>query len=63
MAASSANHAANGISADNSETGAGRRDHVVLFPFMAKGHTLPLLHFATALTVHHKSLRVTVITE
>ncbi|CAL5053526.1 unnamed protein product [Urochloa decumbens] len=38
------------------------RDHVVIFPFMAKGHTLPLLHFATALTAHHKTLRVTVLT-
>jgi hypothetical protein len=38
------------------------REHVVLFPFMAKGHTLPLLHFATALSVHHKGLRVTVVT-
>ncbi|PKA49185.1 UDP-glycosyltransferase 73C5 [Apostasia shenzhenica] len=26
------------------------RDHFVLFPFMSKGHTLPLLHFATALS-------------
>uniref|UniRef100_A0ACD5WS87 Uncharacterized protein n=1 Tax=Avena sativa TaxID=4498 RepID=A0ACD5WS87_AVESA len=38
------------------------RDHIVVFPFMAKGHTLPLLHFATALSVHHKSLRVTLVT-
>ncbi|TVU08028.1 hypothetical protein EJB05_41412, partial [Eragrostis curvula] len=38
------------------------RDHVVIFPFMAKGHTLPLLHFATALSVHHKNLRVTLLT-
>ncbi|KAK3130725.1 hypothetical protein QOZ80_6BG0497210 [Eleusine coracana subsp. coracana] len=37
-------------------------DHVVIFPFMAKGHTLPLLHFATALSVHHSNLRVTLIT-
>ncbi|KAM0907537.1 hypothetical protein ACQ4PT_016054 [Festuca glaucescens] len=29
---------------------------------MAKGHTLPLLHFATALSVHHKGLRLTVVT-
>jgi hypothetical protein len=28
---------------------------------MAKGHTLPLLHFATALSVHQKSLRVTMV--
>jgi hypothetical protein len=38
------------------------REHVVVFPFMAKGHTLPLLHFATALSVHHKDLRLTVVT-
>ncbi|KAF8720706.1 hypothetical protein HU200_023608 [Digitaria exilis] len=37
-------------------------DHVVIFPFMAKGHTLPLLHFATALSLHHDALRVTLIT-
>ncbi|XP_062228303.1 UDP-glycosyltransferase 73B4-like [Phragmites australis] len=42
--------------------GAGR-DHVVVFPLMAKGHTLPLLHFAAALAVHHgDELRVTVLT-
>uniref|UniRef100_A0ACD5XG47 Uncharacterized protein n=1 Tax=Avena sativa TaxID=4498 RepID=A0ACD5XG47_AVESA len=40
----------------------GGRDHVVLFPFMAKGHTLPLLHFATTLSMHHRGLRVTVVT-
>jgi hypothetical protein len=38
------------------------RDHVVVFPFMAKGHTLPLLHFASALAAHHGGLRVTVVT-
>ncbi|KAL6839412.1 hypothetical protein ACP4OV_030682 [Aristida adscensionis] len=38
------------------------RDHIVIFPFMTRSHTLPLLHFATALSVHHKSLRVTVLT-
>ncbi|XP_051230920.1 anthocyanin 3'-O-beta-glucosyltransferase [Lolium perenne] len=38
------------------------RNHIVVFPFMAKGHTIPLLHFATALSVHHKSLRVTMVT-
>ncbi|GJM98083.1 hypothetical protein PR202_ga15059 [Eleusine coracana subsp. coracana] len=38
------------------------RDHLVIFPFMAKGHTLPLLHFATALSVHHRNLRVTLLT-
>ncbi|CAD6336450.1 unnamed protein product [Miscanthus lutarioriparius] len=51
-----ANHAAN-----NGAPAAGR-DHVVIFPFMAKGHTLPLLHFATALSAHHKSLSVTLVT-
>ncbi|CAL4941491.1 unnamed protein product [Urochloa decumbens] len=38
------------------------RDHVVIFPFMAKGHTLPLLHFATALSLHHRTLRLTLLT-
>ncbi|TKW22618.1 hypothetical protein SEVIR_4G240300v4 [Setaria viridis] len=47
-----ANHAAN----------VAGRDHVVIFPFMAKGHTLPLLDFATALSTHHTSLRVTLLT-
>ncbi|KAF8644095.1 hypothetical protein HU200_066561 [Digitaria exilis] len=37
------------------------RDHVVVFPLMAKGHMLPLFHFATALAAHH-GLRVTVVT-
>uniref|UniRef100_A0ACD6ADE1 Uncharacterized protein n=1 Tax=Avena sativa TaxID=4498 RepID=A0ACD6ADE1_AVESA len=49
------NHAVNGAS---NQSG---RDHIVLFPFMAKGHTLPLLHFATALSVHQKSLRITMV--
>ncbi|PWZ05231.1 UDP-glycosyltransferase 90A1 [Zea mays] len=53
--ATAANHGANGAPAAG-------RDHVVIFPFMAKGHTLPLLHFATALSVHHKSLSVTLLT-
>ncbi|KAG2606967.1 flavonol 3-O-glucosyltransferase UGT89B1-like [Panicum virgatum] len=38
------------------------RDHVVIFPFMAKGHMLPLLHFATALSARHGGLRVTLVT-
>ena len=48
-------HAANGA---GNQAG---RDHVVVFPFMAKGHTLPLLHFTTALAVHQKNLRITVV--
>jgi len=47
--------------AANSTPVAGR-DHVVIFPFMAKGHTLPLLHFAAALSAHHRDLRVTLLT-
>ncbi|CAN6207382.1 unnamed protein product [Urochloa humidicola] len=39
------------------------RDHVVIFPFMAKGHMLPLLHLATALTSHHGGrLHITLVT-
>lgn len=42
-------------------------DHVVVFPFMAKGHMLPLLDFASALPAHCGEggglrLRVTVLT-
>ncbi|GJM98081.1 hypothetical protein PR202_ga15056 [Eleusine coracana subsp. coracana] len=37
------------------------RDHVVIFPYMAKGHTIPLLQFATALSVHHKNLHITLL--
>ncbi|GJN38724.1 hypothetical protein PR202_gb27792 [Eleusine coracana subsp. coracana] len=37
------------------------RDHVVIFPFMAKGHTIPLFQFATALSVHHKNLHITLL--
>ncbi|KAF8732951.1 hypothetical protein HU200_015302 [Digitaria exilis] len=37
------------------------RDHIVVFPFMAKGHTLPLLHLASALA-GRAGLRVTVLT-
>ncbi|XP_008794406.1 UDP-glycosyltransferase 73B4-like [Phoenix dactylifera] len=36
------------------------RDHVVIFPFMAKGHTIPLLHLAAALSA--RGLRVTLVT-
>ncbi|OEL16327.1 UDP-glycosyltransferase 90A2 [Dichanthelium oligosanthes] len=52
----------NGATAANHAADVAGRDHVVIFPFMAKGHTLPLLHFATALSAHHKSLRVTLLT-
>ncbi|KAG2612563.1 UDP-glycosyltransferase 90A2-like [Panicum virgatum] len=48
-------HAANGTP----EAG---RDHVVIFPFMAKSHALPLLQFAAALSAHHRDLRVTLLT-
>ncbi|CAN0860278.1 Scopoletin glucosyltransferase [Linum grandiflorum] len=34
---------------------------VVIFPFMAQGHTLPLLDLAKAFTIHH-NLKVTIIT-
>ncbi|PWZ22948.1 Crocetin glucosyltransferase 3 [Zea mays] len=37
-------------------------DHVVIFPFMAKGHMLLLLHFATTLSAQHGRLRVTLVT-
>ncbi|TVU08026.1 hypothetical protein EJB05_41410, partial [Eragrostis curvula] len=64
------NHAANGATADNhAANGASNgahdqsgRNHIVIFPFMAKGHMLPLFHFATALSAHHSRLRVTVVT-
>ena len=48
-------HAANG-------TPVAGRDHVVIFPFMAKSHALPLLQFAAALSAHHRDLRVTLLT-
>ncbi|XP_047063351.1 anthocyanin 3'-O-beta-glucosyltransferase-like [Lolium rigidum] len=50
----------NGCAAPNNAAN-GASNHVVLFPFMAKFHTLPLLDFATALSMHQKSLRVTVV--
>lgn len=54
--ATAASHAGNGSS------GGRGRDHIVVFPFMAKGHTLPLLHFATALSLHRKDIRITMVT-
>ncbi|XP_014497250.1 UDP-glycosyltransferase 90A1-like [Vigna radiata var. radiata] len=38
----------------------GTRSHVLLFPFMSKGHTIPLLHFAQLLL--RRSISVTVVT-
>ncbi|KAJ1259731.1 hypothetical protein BS78_10G178400 [Paspalum vaginatum] len=52
-----ADHASNGAAPVSSSSG---RDHVVIFPFMAKGHMLPLLHFAMALSARHGSLRLRV---
>nr|AFJ53044.1 UDP-glycosyltransferase 1 [Linum usitatissimum] len=36
-------------------------DHVIIFPFMAQGHTLPLLDLAKAFALNH-NLNVTIIT-
>ncbi|TKY63247.1 UDP-glycosyltransferase 90A1 [Spatholobus suberectus] len=36
------------------------RSHILLFPFMSKGHTIPLLHFAQILI--RRSISVTVVT-
>uniref|UniRef100_A0A0D9WRN4 Glycosyltransferase n=1 Tax=Leersia perrieri TaxID=77586 RepID=A0A0D9WRN4_9ORYZ len=61
--AASANHATNGAATVNGElSDSGYRNHVIIFPFMAKSHTLPLLHFATLLSAHHSGLHVTVLT-
>ncbi|KAM0939223.1 putative flavonol 3-O-glucosyltransferase [Dioscorea sansibarensis] len=38
-----------------------KKDHILIFPFMAQGHTIPLLHLATSLSTHHH-LHVTIIT-
>ncbi|KAJ7974552.1 Glycosyltransferase [Quillaja saponaria] len=47
------------ISSDQSSTSP-QTQHVVLFPFMAKGHTIPLLHFARLLLL--RDLTVTFFT-
>ncbi|CAD6339133.1 unnamed protein product [Miscanthus lutarioriparius] len=57
-------HSADGAGDGVPVPGSGR-DHIVIFPFMAKGHMLPLLHFATALSAQHgrsSRLRVTLVT-
>ncbi|KAL6839415.1 hypothetical protein ACP4OV_030685 [Aristida adscensionis] len=59
--ATAANHAANGGAGNVAPPESGR-DHVVIFPFMAKGHMLPLFHLAAALSTHHRDLRVTLVT-
>uniref|UniRef100_J3MBY6 Glycosyltransferase N-terminal domain-containing protein n=1 Tax=Oryza brachyantha TaxID=4533 RepID=J3MBY6_ORYBR len=60
--AAAANAAAEVVGSGDGALLAGR-DHVVVFPFMAKGHTIPLLHFAAALAAHHGGqLRVTLVT-
>nr|KAF0901985.1 hypothetical protein E2562_011814 [Oryza meyeriana var. granulata] len=62
MAASAVHAAAEGVRSNDGAPLAGC-DHVVVFPFMAKGHMIPLLHFATALAAHHgDELRVTLVT-
>ncbi|XBJ00059.1 hypothetical protein VPH35_020029 [Triticum aestivum] len=61
MAITTTNDAAAPTHAANSTGNQAGRDHVVLFPFMAKGHTPPLLHFTRALTEHQKNLRITMI--
>ncbi|KAL5200429.1 hypothetical protein ABZP36_021632 [Zizania latifolia] len=57
MAAAAPSNAAAGV--DSAPAG---RDHVVVFPFMAKGHMIPLFHFAAALAAHHGDIRVTLVT-
>jgi hypothetical protein len=38
------------------------KDNIVIFPFMAKGHTIPLLHLAAYLSSHQRHLSISLIT-
>ncbi|KAJ3699073.1 hypothetical protein LUZ61_002778 [Rhynchospora tenuis] len=38
------------------------KENVVIFPFMAKGHTIPLLHLAAFISSHHRHLAINLIT-
>ncbi|KAJ4816496.1 Glycosyltransferase [Rhynchospora pubera] len=38
------------------------KENVVIFPFMAKGHTIPLLHLAAFLSSHHGHFAINLIT-
>ncbi|KAJ4792674.1 Glycosyltransferase [Rhynchospora pubera] len=38
------------------------KENIVIFPFMAKGHTIPLLHLAAFLSSHHRHLSINLIT-
>ncbi|KAJ3699074.1 hypothetical protein LUZ61_002779 [Rhynchospora tenuis] len=38
------------------------KENIVIFPFMAKGHTIPLLHLAAFISSHHRHLTINLIT-